>query len=218
MKRIVFAVLLALLVSSSLQAYTLIYSNDWEGNSYTRLGVNIGWRSDGLWVFRTPTTPIGNRHFLGEYANAGGSFLLIDISGLPENSQIGISLDLFVIGSWHYANSDWVIGGTFGGRGYHFSNEPGSPRENAIEINTLGYSTDTVYHIEQWFGNTQDHGFFMIGGGCNQHDWSEEGSGRILESWGIDNLRIETYPTIPEPSSLIILSLFSGLLYLRRKR
>lgn len=212
MKLVIPVVYLSMLVISSVQAYTPIYLNDFEGNSYSRPGVGIGWVSDGLWpagsAFRTSTTPIGNRHFLGEYANASGSFLRIDISGLPENTMIGISLDLFVIGSWHYANSDWVIGGTWGGHGYKFSNQPGLPRDNAIEIDSLGYSTDSVYRIEQWFSGTADHGFFLIGGGCGQHDWSQDGSGKILESWGIDNMRIETYPTIPsvpEPSSLLAL-------------
>ena len=219
MKLFVLVVLLVtVLALGSAQAGTIVYANDWDGYSYTRDGVGVGISGAYLWpeggANRVSMTPTG-RHFLGQYTANSEAYM--DISGLPLHTNVEINFDLYVIGPWAGngpPDSDlWVItadgglvwGGTISNT-TSFQTYPamqgssGYPAQTgATEVNTLGYSTDSVYHFSRVLSHTSNSlglRFYTC-----VHNFNGKG-------WGIDNLRIEinpAVPTVPEPSSLTAL-------------
>ncbi|MEG4603223.1 DUF4114 domain-containing protein [Microcoleus sp. F6_B6] len=83
---------------------TLVYFNDFEDQN----------RSKAEWSNPiTDVTPIGNRHFLGEYSsisknNPRGKTSL-ELNSLPEHDTVTVSFDLYILKSWDGLAS-WVGG------------------------------------------------------------------------------------------------------------
>ena len=191
MKTRLFALLLVLVVSSGLvltssvaaqegqgtthiSAYTgvvteshVVYSNDFEGD------IGPEWSSK-----LTSVTPAGARRFLGQFGN---DVVQLSLSDLPSHSNVTVSFDLFVIGSWD-GNGNYCCGpdvwklsindgpvllhttfsntGGEGNRQAYPDMYPGGDhpaRSGATENFTLGYPRygsewgDAVYHLDYTF-------------------------------------------------------------------
>jgi hypothetical protein len=152
---------------------------------------------------KTDVTPVGNRRFLGQFGNESVSLTL---SNLPPYQEMMISLDLFVIQTWDAAGGGggpdiWDLRVAEGPMLLHttFSNtEPGNPdqafpgnfpdstypaRTGAVEVNSLGYGMDSVYHLSFTFPHAEDAVTIELSGQGLQGLWDE--------SWGLDNVRVE---------------------------
>lgn len=173
---------------------SIVYSNDFEGT--------VG----GEWTPRAPVdaTPIGNRHFLGQFAT---ETVTLGLSALSVHTRVHVSCDLFIIRTWDGNHPElgpdrWqlqvrggatLVDATFST--YWNQSYPGAlgdefpPRTGAVENDTLGYSLpgfggfDSVYH----FDFAVDHS-----GASLTLDFSGIGLQSIDdESWGLDNVQVE---------------------------
>ena len=97
------ALLLATVGTSGGPAIALVvYQNDFE----TSIGAE--WSSTGS-AAAIATTPLGTRHFLGEFVNDTVSLTL---TGLPAHSSATVGLDLFVLRSWDGMNANFGCNAT----------------------------------------------------------------------------------------------------------
>jgi len=227
------AVVLAIFVvlPSQSKADTIICSDNFES------AVGPGWSSNSVSV-----TPVGGRHFLGEFGN---NTVSLSLSDLPAHTSITVSFDLYVIhtwdGNWHSGDQGpdhWklaVDGGptlldtTFSndhpnsrGDGQAYPENwtsgmtPHPPRTGATEVNTLGYT----YMYGTQPGGPMDSvytlNYTFAHSGTNvtleYSAWNLQGI--TDESWGLDNV---TVTAIPEPATLSLLAL-GGLALIRRRR
>lgn len=155
------AIFLCLLASATVQAgQQLVYVNDFEG------AVGAEWSSSS-----TDVTPIGGRHFLGQFHSGT---VTLHLGDLPVHSGVQVSFDLFAIRTWDgnltedpgspgkYIGPDvwglYVEGGpnliqtTFNNHDFYpgwTQAYPGTypggsyaPRTGAAENNTLGFTWD----------------------------------------------------------------------------
>lgn len=176
-----------------------------------------GWSTD-----RMSTTPIGDRHFLGEFGNES-AFLTVE--ELPAHSLLNVSVELFVIRSWDgdewpgpdvwevlvdgevffsttFANGDERKPGT---QSFVDSDSeargPASGRTGASENNTLGYffreqPRDAVYNLSFQIPHTASELVlgFRASGLQPIHD----------ESWGLGSVIVQAV-TVPAPGALALL-------------
>lgn len=80
-----------------------------------------------------------------------------------------------------------------------------APRSGAVEVDTLGYSYDSVYHLIFSFPH--------IGNSLGLNFSASNLLAISDESWGLDNVQVQV---VPEPLTICFLSLGS-LIFLRRK-
>jgi hypothetical protein len=193
---------------SALPAFpkVVLYQNDFEA------GAGPEWSHRLVSV-----TPAGNRHYLGQFSPEN---VTLQLAGIPAHSQISVSFDLFTLGTWdggnlQYGPDVWrlsVVGGpvllntTFSNA---FASEPlftqafpgnypGSVvpgLTGSIERGTLGTIMhagyggvpDAVYHLTFTFPHTAPAltlRFLKV--------ILDPSYGIEDESWGIDNVRVET--------------------------
>lgn len=184
------AVLLA--VSASIAAPTYVYTNDFENGvdgGIVASGVTAGWSAQNM-----DATPLGARHFLGQFGQTDGTRL--DLSGLPAHVSVTVSFDLYIINSWDGDDPDTGLDGfnvtgpngilfdhTFAvhedqTQSYPSSQSPANT--GSVEVNQLGYDKDAVYHITLTF-DSYDSQLFL--------DFASYLSEELAnESWGIDNV------------------------------
>jgi len=164
----------------------------------------------------TDVTPVGNRRFLGRFAE--NYAVSLSLAGLPAHLEVTLSFDLFVIQSWD-GNWDpgpdlWSIGVQGGPTllnttfSNHYSKDQSYPANylasypagtGAAETNTLGYSpkgnaevTDCVYPIEITFAHASDS--IAIVFSCSELQELSD------ESWGLDNVSILTLSPVSAAS------------------
>jgi len=218
-------VILTMFIFSGQNAFSTVhylYFNDFS--SY----IGPEWSTsheDGLTISTTPS----GENFLGRDPLYGfqNETVRLALTGLPMNSILDVSFDLFIINSW-----DGNTPGEYGPDYWSFGVEGESPllyttfrntsdqdyqsypnnyyaenpyRTGAIENNTLGYTFygDAVYNLNfnvAYTGNSVTLEFMA----SNLQTYSIED-----ESWGLDNVSVAV---IPEPSTVMLLG--AGLLSL----
>jgi hypothetical protein len=179
----------------------------------------------------TSTTPTG-RKFLGEFGNED---TVLSLQNLPEHSFVIITFDLFIIRSWdgnnkQHGTDKWYIRTNNGSvhfctsfantnilnPGQFFPNDCSGPvnpgRTGAVEIDSLGYGMDSVYHLEFIFSHTENS--------LQVEFWAEGLQIITDESWGLDNVKLEITseppaqekpvyeePNLPaEPNKLVLIT------------
>lgn len=220
------AALSLLTAAASSASAAIAYSNDFE------TPVGSEWSSTA-----TDVTPAGARRFLGQFNN---DLVTLSLTGLPAHDTVSISFDLFILQSWDgnsqnngpdrwgcgYADNILGIGGTplldtsfsnteEAGQTQDYPNAFGAGINNtggtgSSEFNTLGYSYfgDAVYSLTFTFPHSAaDIYFGFVATGLQ---------GINDESWGLDNVRVETRG-VPAPTTITTLAL-AGLAALRRRR
>ena len=177
------------------------YFNDFEGV------VGDEWSSS-----KTDETPAGARRFLGQF---GDENVTLTLSNLPAHTEVTVSFELFILRSWDGNNQIhgpdvWQLKVDRGPTLLHttFANVPPDikdfnqaypddypggdylPYTGAAEIKTLGYTEipapapDSVYRLSYTFAHTAS----ILG-----LDFSGQGLQGIQdESWGLDNVKVET--------------------------
>jgi subtilisin-like proprotein convertase family protein/protocatechuate 3,4-dioxygenase beta subunit len=157
-------------------------------------------------------TPYGSRGFVGTFDN---DTVTVQVAGVPDNAQVKVSFDLFVLGSW--SGNVGVLAGDqdrfrFSAAGSPlldttFSNLDGfsqsfpdglgagnhPARTGADEVDTLGFGTpadrvlDSVYHFE--FTHVHGTGDLVL-------DFAASGllniSDVLSAQWGLDNVVVTT--------------------------
>jgi hypothetical protein len=209
------ALLVAMVVSSFAHTglASVIYSNDFES------------AAGGVWsVPAIATTPSG-RHFLGQdpYYGFGGQTVTLTLEEVPQSSHAVIEFDLFVLQSWNGANAtpakgpDLFVLGLESGEGVKsiamsFSNVTSDPQSypsldgegsydrwtGAAETDTLGYNTDSVYHLAVTCAHAGSRLVFTFEGRTSEP--------LTDESWGIDNVVVTINP---EPSAVLLLGIMA---------
>jgi hypothetical protein len=174
---------------------TQVYSNDFEG------AVGSEWS-----VRTTDVTPVGARHFLGQFGNGGPRLQLI---GLPAHNRVRVECDVYLIRSWDgndpvygpdalrvsVANGPLLLDATFAcsisqaTQTYPDAGASGNPPlTGAVEHGTLGYSfadfpgVDAVYHFRFTFDHT-DSSLAVDFAGTGLQELTDE-------SWGLDNVKV----------------------------
>jgi hypothetical protein len=179
------------------------YRQDFEGE------VGSEWS-----VGRTEMTPAGGRHFLGQFGNDA---VRLALQELPEHATVTLSFDLYVIRTWDGSGENgwgpdvWRVGvdggptlmeTSFSYPGCWINRQayPGTYGINyytggtgAAEMDTLGYTwrfpdgeypLDAVYRFHFTFPHTGD---------SLALNFSATGLQELFdESWGLDNVRVET--------------------------
>ena len=197
-----------------------IYSNNFETS------VGSEWSNTS-----TDITPVGDRRFLGQFANDDA--VSLSLNNLAAHNSVTLSFDLYVIQSWDGTNTDYgpdtwqlsvdkgpvLLNTTFSNTGEdgHMQTYPGSNSSGqeydaytgASEINTLGYEFygDSVYRLSFTFNHTSDLLKFDFAG-FGLQDVGDE-------SWGLDNVTVSTAmasAAIPEPSTVAIFAVMGFVL------
>lgn len=192
-----FLMIMALAVPiASAQSMVTVYTNDFEGSVGPEWSKRI-----------RATTPIGNRHFLGEFT---GEPVWLALGNLPDHCRVTVSFELFVINSWEgsvglYAGPDvWdlnvssgppsqcplknLLHTSFANCECSYQAYPATFPEaynpgltDADEVNSLGYDVDSVYELTFSFFHDAPELYF-------QFQASPDLQGIDDESWGIDNI------------------------------
>ena len=163
---------------------------------------------------------MGNRRFLGQFGNDTVSLTL---KGLPPHQAATISLELFILNSWDGNAPDasiapdiWdlsvgdgptLLRTTFSHLD-HFEQAfpdfyPGGnypARTGADEVNSLGYSADSVYWLVFTFPHDAETLRLDFSGHGLQQLWDE--------SWGLDNVQVTLIP--PDDTPRVRTSLQAG--------
>lgn len=184
---------------ASAQSLVTVYSNDFEGT--------IGQE----WSKRVrSTTPIGNRHFLGEFT---GEPVWLALDDLPEHCRVTVRFELFVINSWE-GSLGWNAGPDVWDLNVSSGPPSQCPLENLLhtsfancvcdyqaypatfpevynpgltdanEVNTLGYDVDSVYYLTFSFFHDAEELYFQFQASPDLQDIDDE-------SWGIDNVVVQ---------------------------
>jgi choice-of-anchor C domain-containing protein len=174
-------------------------------------------------VQKTDTTPVGARRFLGQFGDGG---VTLSLNALPAHSGLRVSFDLYLIRSWDGNSASagpdtWsanVVGGphllltTFSNYADGVQSYPATypgpsvpGLTGATEINTLGYKfddrpRDAVYH--------RVFDVYDSAPAIALHFSASSGETPALESWGLDNVRVEaaTPPKPPPPNGNIVVN------------
>jgi hypothetical protein len=189
--------------------------NDPPGTSYAE------WTATRRQTPQIVESANGTQRFLGEFGGEklvyGPPFIRVDqvvhlkLDHLPPHRQLTIAFDLYILKSWdgdnaNYGPDRWKLGvdggpvlldTTFSNNhktgDYDLSRQgypaPGSAAQTAAAaVNTLGYRFfgDAIYHLTYTFDHTQDAVKFAFSSSLF------EGKGTADESWGLDNVRVES--------------------------
>lgn len=219
-----FVIFYVILLLATASRANIVYSNDFES------AIGNEWSDT-----RTDVTPIGERHFLGQFAENDAVSLTLE--NLAAHDNVMLSFDLFVLQSWDGTSWDFgpdiwqadvengqiLIQTTFSNTGDdgHLQNYTGSYSDGveydaytgASEINTLGYEYygDSVYRFNFNFKHIDDT-LKINFAGIGLQDSGDE-------SWGLDNVKVELSKSmdIPEPSTLALLATF-GMVFVAKGR
>lgn len=197
------AVILAVWATAASAAHSVVYSEDFEGAA-----VGTEWSSTGSSPVLSATP--SNRGFLGvSQNNLGFSNETVTLSlDLDSHASVTISFDGYFINSWDgngdsgngpdifnlnvYGSGSDLLNTTFSNTGNSTTQAypgtyPGASNASgtgAAESDTLGYATDSVYN----FCFTFPHA-----GSVLMLHFSASGlQGQSDESWGLDNVVVET--------------------------
>lgn len=190
----------------------VIYSNDFETSIGSEWSVTpVG--DSNYPPARISATPVGNRHFLG---NFGSQEVVLHLNGLPSHAAVSVSFDLFIMRTWdgdgeyccgpdiwelRFDDYGVLMRSTFSNTEIYGNNQtypdwhpgPVHPgRSAALEINALGYGgpdSDSIYRITKTFSHSASTLSLRFRGLPNQ-SLSDE-------SWGIDNLVVTALKTSP---------------------
>jgi hypothetical protein len=196
-------------------AGTLVIPSQSDGASRFYRGERVAYWNDfeGIlgeeWNFSSSisATPVGDRKFLGEFAN---DIVTLDLKNLPPHTRLIVSFDLFILKSWDgnrtdvgpdrfqfaVRNGPILLDTTFSNYDPITQGYPGTLTDNfqaktgAHESNTLGYThpslgfADAVYQMTFSFDHT-DPQVILDFQGVNLQDIADE-------SWGLDNVRVGT--------------------------
>jgi hypothetical protein len=162
---------------------------------------------------------------IGTAADAGYNRTLVEqtirltLRELTPHKMLRLSLDLYVLKSWDgnspqygpdklrlaVADGDTLLDSSFSNN--HKVNREGSyqdfpkarstPQTDAVSTNTLAYQFfgDAIYHFEFTFPHDRDRLELIFASSLF------EGKGTADESWGIDNVRIETVDEVSNHSN-----------------
>jgi len=184
---------------ASAQSLVTVYEHDFESP------VGPEWSRDDR-----DETPIGARTFLGRFA---GEPAVLELHDLPDHCTVTVSFELFIIDSWEgsvgwNAGPDvWDLNVSSGPpiectlenlihtsyancvcdyQAYpeDFPNVHNRGLTDADEIDTLGYSDDSVYYLSFSFYHDAADLYFTFQGSPDLQSLSDE-------SWGIDNIVVE---------------------------
>lgn len=205
---------------STAGAYTLFYSNDFQGT----IGSEWKFQSEIDEAWTGPSDPTqtpaidGDRQFLGEFI--GGETASLNLAGLPDHDRLLLSFDLFIIRSWDGEGTDYgkdyfnvtygvdddvtlfresFANGNPGGQSYS-PNGPGvwPERTGAAEVNTLGYVFSSWIPGVEWEPTVMDSVYriafdFAHSDPLLTLNFFAEGLQTYIredESWGLDNVSL----------------------------
>ena len=166
----------------------VLYTEDFEG------AIGPEWSNTS-----TNTTPVGNRRFLGQFGN---QTVTLNLSNLPPHTNLTIAFDLFILRTWDGNNGGpdvWEVGILGGPVLLHTTfqlvsslrtqaypeNHPGGiypGQTGALELDTLGYSSDAVYYHTFTVPHSNDVLRLQFRGAGLQ--------ALTDESWGLDNVMV----------------------------
>lgn len=179
------------------------------------------------------TSPSGTQTFLGQFDNDTVS---LSLNNIPEHTQLQVSFDLYVIGTWDgndYPGPDrWSFGiqgetpeidttfavskptgqyqqswpMNFGESGSSFPHRYGAKESNTLGYIWQGWAVDVIQEITLTLDHTGSDVTLDFAA------WGLQGIGD--ESWGLDNIAVTAVPT---PGSIAMLGL-GGLVATRRRR
>jgi hypothetical protein len=164
----------------------VLYQNDFAGV------VGSEWSATS-----TAVTPRGARRFLGQFGN---QTITLSLSNLPAHNSLTLGVDLFLINTWdgsgepgpdHFdvrvVDGPSLLHSSFANSSAIPQAYPGPHRSNdwpgytgALEVETLGYQPDSVYHLQFTFAHVSSSIQLEFQGSGLQ--------GLTDESWGLDNL------------------------------
>lgn len=236
-----FVFFIALLGSSNLKADAIFYSNDFDGNVETGLGVGVS-ISGGITETDGQASGVVSGQSYSSVAGFGGNFwrvttpddvLQFELTDLPIGYFVNVEFSLAIIDSWDGASGaphgpdhleveilDGATQEVLWNENVSGGATPANNVESTIVINQdLGFSQGTAG--ETWW---LDDGYRMVFDGIEMNSSSltfrihATGSGFVGgtdESFAIDNLLITG---VPEPSMTVPVLAIACLMVRRRKR
>jgi hypothetical protein len=204
-----FLVFLAVLLMAS-SSFALSYSTDFESA--------IGSEWSGSTSIAT-----GNATFTNFLGRLGNNTTSLSLTGLGAgNHSIVLTFDFYAIDSWDGDGTAWGI--DYFGISGDYNNEWTVARSTSSATQTFPYTpseTGSFGYNSRWTDDIYRDisiSFVQTGDTLDLSFYGHNLQGINDESWGLDNVRVETAP-VPEPATFILLgSGLAGLAFYRRKR